>query len=202
MIRLQDVPGRLVDDDDGSARLLNPGEVQRNLPCIALVFQHGRLLDRIEVWIVRREITFRDSRSRKLRRLHRHVLRKCMRRSNDHNSGQSPSKTQFYCNAFHATIWRSDIRSAEKQNPDAAFAHPGFNRKRRAFARRFEMISCPRSSAASATLTDASASLAPSPRSGGYALSSPRTAGRPLRACGRCSCRCRSACGARVLRAG
>jgi hypothetical protein len=88
-------------------------------------------------------------------------------------------------------------------------------RKRRAFARRFVSMDArvkpghddlnsnyPRSSAASATVTDASASLAPSPRSAGCALWSPRTAGRLLPGCGRCSCRCRSACGVRVLRAG
>ena len=49
--------------------------------------------------------------------------------------------------------------------------------------------------------TDASASAAPWPRSGGCARASPRTAGRPLPACGRCSCRCRSACAARAPRA-
>jgi hypothetical protein len=45
-----------------------------------------------------------------------------------------------------------------------------------------------RSSAASCSSTDASASAAPSLRSAGCALSSPRTAGRLLPACGRCSC--------------
>src|SRR4051794_40571411 len=64
------------------------------------------------------------------------------------------------------------------------------------------LLSYPRSSAASCSLTDASASLAPSPRSGGCVLWSPRTAGRLLPACGRCSCRCQNACGARALRAG
>ena len=49
-------------------------------------------------------------------------------------------------------------------------------------------------SAASLTYSDASASAAPSLRSAGCALGSPRTAGRLLPACGRCSCRCRSAC--------
>src|SRR3981081_4482949 len=57
----------------------------------------------------------------------------------------------------------------------------------------------PKSSAASWTATDASASSAPWPRSGGCARASLRTAGRPLRACGRCSCRCRSACGGCAL---
>ena len=52
-----------------------------------------------------------------------------------------------------------------------------------------------------ATGSGASASAAPSPRSGGCARASPRTAGRPPPACGRCSCRCRSACGARAPRA-
>src|SRR5438105_6953601 len=63
-------------------------------------------------------------------------------------------------------------------------------------------ISYPGTTAAFATYSDASASLAPSPRSGGCARVSPRTAGRLLQACSRCSCRCESACGARVLRAG
>jgi len=65
-----------------------------------------------------------------------------------------------------------------------------------------DTINYPRNSAASATATDASTSLAPSPRSGGCVRASPRTAGRLLPACGRCSCRCQSACARRVLRAG
>jgi hypothetical protein len=60
---------------------------------IALVFEHGRLLDRIEVWIVRREITFRDLRSCKLRRLHRHVLRKCMREATITTPAKAPANT-------------------------------------------------------------------------------------------------------------
>src|SRR5438270_12400854 len=62
--------------------------------------------------------------------------------------------------------------------------------------------SYPKSSAASSTSTDASISATPSLRSCGCARGSPKTAGRLLPGCGRCSCRCRSACGARVLRAG
>jgi hypothetical protein len=62
-------------------------------------------------------------------------------------------------------------------------------------------INYPKSSAASLTCSDASASATPSPRSGGCVRGSPRTAGRLLPACGRCSCRCRSACEARALRA-
>jgi hypothetical protein len=65
-----------------------------------------------------------------------------------------------------------------------------------------ERISYPGSSAASGSATDASASAAPWPRSAGCARGSPRIAGRLLPACGRCSCRCRSACAARALRAG
>src|SRR5262249_28537345 len=53
----------------------------------------------------------------------------------------------------------------------------------------------------SLTGSDASASLAPWPRSGGCARASPRTAGRPLPACGLCSCRCRSAYGLYAPRA-
>ena len=63
-------------------------------------------------------------------------------------------------------------------------------------------ISYQGTTAASGSATDASASAAPSPRSVEYALSSPRTADRLLPGCGRCSCQCRSACGARVLRGG
>ncbi|TWI60432.1 hypothetical protein IQ16_07550, partial [Bradyrhizobium huanghuaihaiense] len=63
-------------------------------------------------------------------------------------------------------------------------------------------ISCRGTTAASGSATDASAYAAPWLRSGGCARASPRTAGRLLPACGRCSCRCRSACAGRVLRAG
>ena len=64
-----------------------------------------------------------------------------------------------------------------------------------------EMLTDPGNSGASATATDASASSAPSPRSAGSARGSPKTAGRPLRACGRCSSRSRSASAAHVPRA-
>jgi hypothetical protein len=59
----------------------------------------------------------------------------------------------------------------------------------------------PESSAASPNATDAGASAVPSPRSGECARASRRTACRLLRACGRCSSRCRSACAAPSPRA-
>ena len=65
----------------------------------------------------------------------------------------------------------------------------------------FRSISCPGSCGASGSGSDVSACAAPWLRSGEYVRASPRTAGRPLRACGRCSCRCRSACAARAPRA-
>jgi hypothetical protein len=62
-------------------------------------------------------------------------------------------------------------------------------------------LNYPESSAASDSGSGVSACAAPSPRSGGCARASPRTAARPPPACGRCSCRCRSACAARAPRA-
>jgi len=61
-------------------------------------------------------------------------------------------------------------------------------------------LSCPRSCAASSTGSGASASAAPSLRSGGCARGSQKTAGRLPPAYDPCSCRCRSACAARAPR--
>src|SRR6266436_3164753 len=56
------------------------------------------------------------------------------------------------------------------------------------------VLNYPKSSSAFYSCSDASACAAPLPRSGGCVRGSPRTAGRLPPACGRCSCRCRSAC--------
>ena len=74
------------------------------------------------------------------------------------------------------------------------------------FARRLcrarPMLSCPESCAVCGCGWGASACAAPWLRSGGCVRASPKTAGRPLRACDPYSCRCRSACAAPAPRAG
>jgi hypothetical protein len=199
-IRLQDLQGGLVDEDHRSPARKIRRQLVRDFPGTNFIMHDRRACDGIKIGIVRRKIVFRDSRSRKLWRFQRRFLRDRVRRNCGRNDHQCQNKVwpcpQTDCSS-HIDSWNPD-----KQNPGVASLTRATKKKRRALARRFELISYPRSSAASAIARDASTSAAPWPRSGGCALSSPRTAGRPLRGCGRCSCRCRSACGARALRAG
>ena len=93
-------------------------------------------------------------------------------------------------------VWRVGISFLEGNDKKPGPFDPGFDSCDGCVS-----LSCRGTSAASLNGSDASASSAPSPRSGGCVRASPRIADRLLPACGRCSCRCRSACATRAPRA-